>query len=274
MMKTTMRIIVTLAVLLMFAQPGYSEPVTFFGEDGNGNPLSEFYQIPPEAREISYQKSVDFLSNLVGVETEDFEEIDDDGSRPLPISFGEVTALLSGAGSVIDLVPPIISGFDPPVDTDGSGRYPISGSKYWYSGDAFSIEFSAEISAFGFFGVDVGDFSGVLTLIPYLGEDPVYDAPFIIEHSSGNAARGNIIYFGYYDPDYENRFDRIVFGTLDGSNNIDFFAFDDFTIGTLDQIQETPDPVPEPGTLLLFGPAAITFVGFRKRFGIGLQKGA
>ena len=124
-------------------------PATFFGEDlglGEYTPLSSW----PNAAAARAA----FLSTLVsGVGTENFESYGAGVGAPLPVWFpgAGVVATLQGNGVIVEV---------PSGQTNGFGRYPTSGTKFWESSDVFNITFSAPIAAFGFYGVDIGDFRG------------------------------------------------------------------------------------------------------------------
>ena len=149
MKKTLMGIgLVFLWVTLSFAIP-----IEFFGEDageGENTRLASHHE-SDAARD-------EFLSNLIGVGTEDFEGFGDGTPAPLTVNFGSAgNARLTGSGKVKKLT-------DPATD---AGRYPISGDNYWDAGtESFSIEFLNPISAFGFYGTDIRDgwFQGQVTL--------------------------------------------------------------------------------------------------------------
>ena len=189
-----------------------------------------------------------FLANLTGVGTEDFEGFSSGTGTPLPISFpGAGTATISGSGNVA-------TGFVT------GGRYPISGSNFYNaSTGSFSIAFDAVggISAFGFYGIDVGDYGGTLSLaLTTLGGDVVnLDVPLTSGTSGSTSA--SVMYFGFYDQ--STTYTNISF--LNSSTG-DVFGFDDFTIGTADQV--TPNPMPVPGTLPLLG-AGLLALGWAGR---------
>jgi hypothetical protein len=201
-------------------------PVTFFGEDlggGENTKLSSWTN--------ASTAEANFLSNLTGVSTEDFESI----SGSTATFAGGVTATLTG-GSLSTQA----SG------TNGLGRYPTSGQNYWTASNSFSLNFTTPVSAFGFYGVDIGDYNGQVVLGLVNGSTTNLNIG-----NSTNISGGSVLYYGFYD--LSNSYSSITFGnTAPGS---DFFGFDDFTIGTLAQIDpvDPSDPVPEPATMLLFG---------------------
>lgn len=51
-----------------------------------------------------------------------------------------------------------------PVNGIPSGVYPISGTRAWLSADDSTLSFAAPQVALGFYGADIGDFNGRLTL--------------------------------------------------------------------------------------------------------------
>lgn len=134
-----------------------------------------------------------------------------------------------------------------------AGRYPISGDHYWQSGYDFSITFSEAISAFGFYGIDIGDFDGQVVLTMAGGESISLNIG-----NSMNILGGSVLYFGFYD--LENTYTSITFTNTNAGT--DYFGFDDFTIGTLENINST---VPEPATLLLLGAGFAGLAAFRRR---------
>ena len=220
-----------LSVLLVAAVVGLSVvsqaeavPMYFFGE--NLSPGGTVSGAPVTAR-------ADFLSNLVGVGTEDFEGYPAGTNLPLGIQFpgssGNVTANLTGGGSSLTEI----------RTSPGFGRFATSGTHYLNValGDGFTIDFSDPIAAFGFYGTDIGDFSGQLLL--HLENGSVLDV--VIPHTV-NAPSGALLFWGFIDP--MNSYTRIDFTNTSGS---DSFGYDDMTIGVQEQI------VPEPGTLLLLG---------------------
>ncbi len=194
---------------------------SFFGEDlgpGEGPPGLVSHPNADAAR-------ADFFSYLIGVGTETFEGFPTGTGAPLAVSFGAAgTATLGGGGSVQ-------SGHD------GIGRYPISGTQWWGNSSGFTIDFSDPVAAFGFYGVDIGDFGGRVTLTLLSGLS--YD---VIIPNTINGAGGSVLYFGYINTD--NPFTKATFGNT--APGTDFFGFDDFSIGSIEQVN--PNPIPEAST--------------------------
>ena len=212
--------------ILAVCSMAHAAPVTYFGEDfglGEGTPLASF---PNSATAEN-----GFKSNLVGVSTEDFESLvgntaDFGGGLTATLSGGERSFVSSGT-------------------TNGVGRYAVSGEYFWENGVDFALTFSDPISAFGFYGIDIGDYNGQVLLELTDVNDVV---TFLNIGNSVNISGGSVLYFGFYD--LENEYTSILFGNT--ASGTDFFGFDDFTIGTLENIDPNP-VVPEPGTIMLLG---------------------
>lgn len=226
-----------LFMVLLWASFATAAPITFFGEDlglGESTPLTSWTNA--SAAQAS------FYSNLTGISTEDFESF----SGTTADFGGGLTATL-GAGSLTT----VSSG------TNGYGRYPISGDNYWEVSSEFTLTFSESISAFGFYGVDIGDFNGQVELGLNNGGTTTINIG-----NSIDIAGGSVLYFGFYD--LVDSYSSITFGNT--ASGIDVFAFDDFTIGTIENV--TPgggDPVPEPSTIILLGGGLLGLVFARRK---------
>jgi hypothetical protein len=220
------------AMLTSGVASGYS---IFFGEDTG---LGESTPLPVASRINSTAAQNAFLANLVGVGTETFESFGAGTGAPLNLTFpGAGTATLGGSGSIRNVTP---------GTTNGVGRYAISGSRFWEaSSGSFTITFSDPVAAFGFWGVDIGDFNGRVTLTLQGGSVVNLTVPNTL-----NIAGGSVLYYGLIASGAGELFTSITFGNTNPGT--DFFAFDDMTIGSLEQVR----PPPEPGTLALVGLAA------------------
>jgi hypothetical protein len=186
-----------------------------------------------------------FLSTLVGVGTENFEGFTVGSSAPLALTFpGALSATLNGTGCLDDT-----------ANTGGlcgvtnPGRFATSGSKFWEvdSGGTFSISFGATaVSAFGFYGTDIGDFSNRLR-ITLVAEDDT-ETMLEVGHSLGLPNTANaLLFWGFIDS--TQAYKRVRFSNAGTGGDV--FGFDDLTIGSRENIV----PVPLPGTLALMGVA-------------------
>lgn len=243
-----MKQIFALAPLAVVAALGFSGNVhayaTYFGEDPNSSATTPLAAIPnSSAAETS------FKSGLTGVGTETFEGIATGSSAPLVLTFpGAGTATLSGGNGSVAAVSP--------GTTNGVGRYSIpsgTSSKFWQvtaggSGN-FTINFSTPVAALGFYGIDIGDFGGQLTL--GLGGTTLTVNNTI---GSGGSTDGTVLFYGLVAANSGEDFSAVTFNTTTGGGDV--FAFDNFTIGVRGQICTPGTPncggtVPEPASLAL-----------------------
>lgn len=203
--------------------------LVFSGVDNNGNAGAQVAATNSSAAETS------FKNNLVGVGTENFETRATGTGAPLPLNFGAAgTATLNGAGVVAA---------NSPGATNGAGRYSVpGGTQYWEvnagGGNPFQVDFSNSLAAFGFYGIDLGDFGGTLTLQLSKGGSVVGSQ--VVTTAAQNVADGSILYFGLIASNASEEFDSIRFLSTVGTGDV--FAFDSFTIGTKEQVRQLPEP--------------------------------
>ena len=229
---------------------------TLFGEDPNNS-----NQVPLASTLNSDNAQKAFLAGVTSLGTQNFETLS--GGAPLTLTFpgaglGKVTATLSGSsGSVISVTP---------GQTDGNGRYSIpsaTSSRFWEvsAGPAgnFTVTFDRKIAAFGFYGVDIGDFGGQLQLQLLSGGDQI--GLLTVPNTIGmdGSTDGSVLYFGVVAKDAGEFFDSARFLTTTGVP--DGFAFDNFTIADLKQVT----PVPEPGSMPLLIGGLLALASTRRR---------
>lgn len=195
-----------------------------------------------------------FLSKLSGVGTETFETLPVGAEGPLDLSFpgstSTIVATLTGEGIVFP-TPSSAGRFN----TTGATANPTAG-QWWSVEGSFSLTFDQAISAFGFYGTDVGDFNGRL-LITLTDTDDL-TTELEVEHTI-NGADGSLLFWGFVDT--TKAYKRIDFGNT--AEGVDFFGFDDMTVGDARQIN--PPTVPEPTGLALLGAALVAATLARRR---------
>ncbi len=134
----------------------------------------------------------------------------------------------------------------------------------------FTLTFDKAISAFGFFGTDIGDFGGTLSLIlrPEGGNTNGADDQ-TVEVRRGNGqknedAGGNLLFFGFAGANL--RYSSITFRSVGDVETGDYFGFDDFYVADAGQFITTQPPtgMPEPGSLALAGLALLAAGACRK----------
>jgi hypothetical protein len=167
-----------------------------------------------------------------------------------------------GNGGVMD---PKVAG----SSNEGRYSYP-SGVKYWDADLAlgsFTVTFDKAVAAFGFFGTDIGDFGGALSLDIYNGSTLLSNLPVGNSIGDGSGAStgtdGTALYYGFIAQDPGQLFDKVTFRTT-LTTSADRFGFDEFTVADAGQVGIVVPTVPEPGTIALVG-AALLGAGLARR---------
>ena len=224
----------------LFAASSPSWAAIYFGEDlGLGEGPTRIAVFPNSSTAQS-----NFLSQLVGVGIETFEAPDQTAGQtaPLVLTFpGAGTATLSGGGSITAVAP---------GGTNGFGRFGTSGVQYWEATQTFGINFSDPVAAFGFYGIDIGDCKGQVTVTAINGGTNVYNVGNTL-----NGPGGSVLFWGLIDT--INPISSVAFGNTNPGT--DFFAFDDMIIGSAKQV------IPEPGSLALLGLGLAGLATVRRR---------
>lgn len=237
--------ILTMAALAMASSAANAAPITYFGEDLGGGENTVLASTPN-----SDAAQANFLSGLSNPGVETFEGIADGTGTPLGINFtgAGTTATIGGSGTVEAL---------PDGTTNGVGRYGVTGDadndeRYYEMGGAdFNLSFSDPVAAFGFYGIDIGDFGGQVTATTSGGLNQTFTVPNTV-----NGDGGGVLFWGVIDP--ANTFTSVDFGNT--ASGTDFFGFDDFTVASAQQVQ-----VPAPAPLALMGAGLLVLAGFRRR---------
>lgn len=198
-----------------------------------------------------------FLAELLGVGTETFESFPTGTTTtpPLLLSFpGAGNATLSQGSGIIESVPA--------GSTDGNGRYGVSPTKFLevdanaiLNDNNLMIVFQDPVAAFGFYGIDIGDFNGTLqidTNNAAIGTLDVPTAPFL-------QTDGSVLFWGIITTPAEGPISQLHFRTTPGEGDV--FGFDNMTIGSREQVD--PDPHAAPAPLAIAG-LPIAFGSFRK----------
>ena len=213
-------------------------PVAFFGED-----LTPGDTVPASGNAETARNN--FLAGLIGVGNEDFEgfpagtELSAGITLSFPGSSGSITATLTAdSGGICGPASGVVGG----IGCFPFGRFATSGEQFLHTTAAsYTIDFSSPIAAFGFYGTDVGDFQGQITLELIGGGTVNLTVPTTL-----GAPNGSLIFWGFIDN--AATYSSITFGNTGAGTDV--FGFDDMVVGDLQQVVSR---VPEPGSIVLLG---------------------
>lgn len=210
-------------------------------------------------------KLASFRNQLVaGVAPFDFEAIPTTVGGPYQLAFpsssnAPILATLTGGTIRAEAVLGRYNTTAPTASTPSPRKYlevqTVAGANGSAATGQFNISFSRAISAFAFFGTDIGDFEGSLFIDAYLGN--VLQTALTVRSGAVPAGNGNeLLFYGFAAR--EVAYDRLVFRTSSPTGN-DVFGFDDFWAADAGQIVTTavPPSIPEPGSLALAGLALL-----------------
>ena len=269
-----MRTCVAVAVLALGLCTGaHATYTTFSGVDLNS--ATDTNLTPLASTPLSDAKAVSFGGNLFRTSTEDFESqaLGDAAGRILTFAGDgpSLTATLSTSGlpEVYEVTPSgtptscIVTSFVSNGPTDCEGRYSVpSTSKRFLLVDAdkdnvntFVVTFNQAIAAFGFYGIDLGDFDGTVSLELLNSDRSTVLDTISVTAGSGPGANGSVNFFGFVSDAAASDFYGVRFKLTSTTDTVDTFGFDNFTIAERSQLSRIPPGgnAPEPGTLLLLG---------------------
>lgn len=210
-------------------------PIIYFGEANPAAPPFTVAGAPVTARSA-------FLATLSGVSSESFETFAL-GADPASLTFngsaGLITATLLGDGIIENNAGGAGSG------GNAFGRFATHGTQYYETNSGFGMTFSEAVGAFGFYGTDIGDFSGQLTIT--LVRSGGGSQTLTVNHSNPSQ-NGALLFWGVTDA--ANPFTGVQFATTNGT---DFFGFDQMVVGDPRQVT---GGIPEASTW------AMLIVGF------------
>ncbi len=212
---------------------------TYFGQDLNADPDNTATWVNASSARSNFIAALDTYGE------QDFESFANGTVPPIALDFApgsSVTADIVNAGIVNDF--------------RDRGRFNTTagGTNYYQviTPSDFRVDFSEDVAAFGFYGTDIGDFDGQLS-IQFLDEGG--NVLFSEDVGASNAPNENLLFYGIVS---DVAFRSVAFTATGG---YDGFGFDDMIVGVAGPSQV---PLPAAGWLLLSGIAGIA--GMR-RFG-------
>jgi hypothetical protein len=224
-MKSHLRQLAVVAFLTALVVQG--APDIYFGEDLSPYPYPAPNDVPRPANiPNTLRAATAFASRLPGILGETFEGLPT-SSKPATVVFGTNAAALAGDYEIFTVLDP--------ASTFG-GLFPISGTNVLLlkaeQAGFFSLEFSSPQGAFGFYGTDFGEPTGMwLRVITASGTTNTVSVPITRPQGSGGS-----FFFGIIEQ--TNPFVRIEFHPT--GTEFDWFGFDNMTIATPDQVHSAP----------------------------------
>ena len=214
-------------------------------DSGNNTPLTSFPN-SDQARDL-------FFSRLSSIGTETFEGFTGSAggtAPPDPFSIG-----FAVPGGTLDAT--IVDEGDSARiynEPDGNGAFAISGWNYVRftvprggSGTSFQINLSQPAGAFGFYTTDLNPQSGLVLEVS--NNDGLLSTLTAFLKDSDRKS-GSVTYFGFLADSPLEQFTQVRF-VVDGTNDV--IGFDDFSVGSLEQVQPVPGPLPLLGVGAAFG---------------------
>jgi hypothetical protein len=147
-------------------------------------------------------------------------------------------------------------------DTTAPGAPP--GASYWWeASQSFTVMFGSSASAFGFYGTDLSDFGGSLSLQLLNASGAQVGSSLVISPAGGGAQNGGLLFYGFTDSQQSYSGVRFVLTQQPGATSIDVGGFDDLVVGNV----PSQTSIPEPTTLALVSLALVGAAASRRRRG-------
>ncbi|MBT9489887.1 MAG: PEP-CTERM sorting domain-containing protein [Rubrivivax sp.] len=174
------------------------------------------------------------------------------------LDLGATISRVTGAGAAGQIANNVIDGTEGRFDTSGDGQW-------WLTAVSFQIDFDQNISAFGFYGTDFGDFAGsfLMELLLSNGTTKAYDLRDVMAPAN-SPTNGWLQFIGVVDDTNSDQISAVRFSITQGSDDPDdwdFLGFDSFVVGDV----ATSSDVPEPGSLALVGASLLALAASRRR---------
>ena len=235
-MSIRSQVLTVAATALAAASFGAHALATFTGADLDGSADIRASSTISDAARSAFAAS---LSNAV---TEGFESAAVGGFTTLALNLPGIgtTTLDGGSGARIASLPA--------GTTDGFGRYPNSGSRYLLvESGRLTVSFSSRVAAFGFYGIDIGDFDTSMRMTLNFADG----GSQLIDLGLPQGIDGTRTFYGVIAGNSGEELNSVL---LEGDATfIDVFAVDDMIVSPGAQVCRTGCDLPEPGMPALLG---------------------